>query len=177
MNRTVLSFGGVAVCLAAALAIGSGLAAQTAGGVHQIVVTLDDTSVGDLRILEQAFGDGFDGEEVSASVRKVAMGAIGEVSVALDARIDALGMLTRDDGTQVVLLDEDEVEVQAKGRKFQPGARIVFQTVCSKRTLQCHRTPVRITVVRGDGSTMCSSFPPKYLGQLTDGEVKCPVKK
>jgi len=175
MNRTVLAFGSAAVCLAAAIAAGVSLGAQTTG-THGVVVTLDDTSVGDLRILEHAFGDGVDGEEVSPSLRKVAMGAIGEVAVALETRLDAFNVLTLDDGTQVPLLDEDEIEVKAIGKEFQPGATISFQTVCSKRTLQCHRTPVSITVVRGDGTKMCSNSPPKHLGHVTS-EKKCAIIK
>jgi hypothetical protein len=168
MRRRLSTAAAGAVAISVALSLGASAGAREAS-VYVITVALDETSIGDLRILDNTLNDAIDGEEVSSSVRKVAMGAVGEVWGALNDRIDDNGMLTLDDGSQVFLLDEDGVEVQAQGKKFKPGATITFHMVCSKMTGQCHRVPAYISVLRGDGTKLCSAFPPKQLG-TPDGE-------
>jgi hypothetical protein len=145
-----------------------------AGNSYSIVVDVDETSVGDLRILDHSLNDGIDGDEVSPAVRKVAMAGIGEMWVALESRIDATGLLTLDDAAQVALVDGDLVDVKGKGKKFQPGAEITFQTLCKDQ--HCRHVPLTITVTRPDGTRVCSAFPPRHLGQLSGGK-KCAVPK
>ena len=140
-----------------------------AGNRYSVVVDVDETSVGDLRILDHTLNDGIDGDEVSPAVRKVAMAGIGEIWVAIESRIDADGLLTQDDGAQVALVDGDLIDVKGKGKRFQPGAEITFRTFCKDQ--HCRHTPLTITVTRPDGTKVCSKFPPRHLGQLSGGKL------
>ena len=76
---------------------------------YEITVCVDETTAGDLSMVEGFMNSAADGAKVSKSLRRVAMAAVGELGLALKARVDSYGSLTLDDGGVVSLYDGDTV--------------------------------------------------------------------
>jgi len=64
-----------------------------------ITVPVDETTDGDLSLIETFTASANDGDLISQSLRRIIMGAVGEIWMLVDARTDANGNLTLDDGT------------------------------------------------------------------------------
>ncbi len=78
---------------------------------YDITVCVDETTAGDLAMVESFMSNAADGATVSRSLRRVAMAAVGEVCLALNARVDSYGSLTLDDGGVIALAEGDFVAV------------------------------------------------------------------
>ncbi|MEE9583855.1 MAG: hypothetical protein V3W51_00085 [Candidatus Brocadiales bacterium] len=76
---------------------------------YEITVCTDETTAGDLAMLEGFMGNAADGATASKALRRVAMAAVGEVCLALNARVDSSGGLTLDDGGLIALYEGDSV--------------------------------------------------------------------
>ena len=76
---------------------------------YEITVCTDETTAGDLALLEGFMGNAADGATASKALRRVAMAAVGEVCLALNARVDSYGSLTLDDGGVIALYEGDSV--------------------------------------------------------------------
>jgi hypothetical protein len=157
MKTTILTHLRHASAVVCLLAFGFPSSAQEAQSrTYYISVEVDETTDGDFSIVESALAGASEGAEISKSLRRVIMGVLGEVSVAVDSRIDENSILTLDDGSTVALLDGDAVQVISRKR---PGAIIKFDIVCNPQTKRCHRQPVAICRTSG-GVQVCSSIPP-----------------
>jgi hypothetical protein len=135
-----------------------GLVAQAT--VYEITVEVDETTAGDLDMLETFMVSADSGTQVPRSLRRITMGAVGELTLAVKARIDANGNLTLDDGTVAPLFDGDTIELMRVG----PGR-------CGKAVFHRHQLPsgdirprlARFFVCTPSG-TKCISIPPVYVG-------------
>ena len=98
------------------LSVVFGLSIQAQASDFKITVDSDDSTNGDLEIIEGAADTAVEGDAVSKSLRRVAMAAVGELTLLLQNRIDDLGNLTLDDGSVVALLDGDTISLSERRR-------------------------------------------------------------
>src|SRR5256885_8300575 len=79
-----------------------------------ITVPVDETTDGDLSLIETFTASANDGDLISQSLRRTIMGVVGEIWMLVDARTDANGNLTLDDGTVQPLGDGDVIGAARK---------------------------------------------------------------
>ena len=93
-----------------------------------ITVAVDETTDGDLSLIETFTASANDGDLISQSLRRIIMGAVGEIWMRVDARTDANGNLTLDDGTVQPLRDGDVIKAKKKkgGGGGGDGATVIF---------------------------------------------------
>ena len=94
-----------------------------------ITVPVDETTDGDLSLIETFTASANDGDLISQSLRRTIMGAVGEIWMLVDARTDANGNLTLDDGTVQPLTDGDVIKAKKKkkgGGGGGDGATVTF---------------------------------------------------
>lgn len=96
-----------------AYALLSGIAGQVVAQEYSIAVPVDETTAADLAVIENFLTNAEDGAPISTTLRRIAMAAVGELSILADNRIDDTGNLTLDDGSIVNLIDEDIVSVKS----------------------------------------------------------------
>ena len=128
---------------------------------HSISVLLDDATSSEDDLLTAAATNLADGD-APQSIRKLASGIIGEVHVLLNQRLSG-DTLALDDGTEVVVTDQDFVEVRKKKKAIcklppcgegegdtNPAGAVVF--------FGKGRGPLTITIQNGQGCTRLISF-------------------
>jgi len=158
--------------LAALLLIGgTALAAE-----YEITVDMDETTGGDMEMVE-TFLESANNESVpSRSLRRVLSGGAGELAAAADARFDESGSLLLDDGSLVPFLDEDVLKVR---RKF--CNKFLLDGQCGNATISfgckviklSHRKcqPFSVQVCPAAGGSIVAMIPP---GQQKGGVEVCP---
>jgi len=115
-----------------------------------ITVPVDETTDGDLSLIETFTASANDGDLISQSLRRTIMGAVGEIWMLVDARTDANGNLTLDDGTVQPLTDGDVIKAKKKkkgGGGGGDGATVTF--VCggmAPQSTPCRGRPDAIIV-------------------------------
>src|SRR5256885_8040507 len=67
--------------------------------MYSITVMADETTDGDLALIETFLATATDGDLISQSLRRILMAAVGEIWMLVDGRTDGYGNLTLDDGT------------------------------------------------------------------------------
>ena len=120
--------------------------AQTA--THSIIVPVDEVTAGDAALIADFLTHAADGAEVSKSLRRILMAALGEVTLETNARIDGtLGLLILDDGSVAALVVGDSIAVTpAKAGDPTPIGPIFTRGKEGERggcrpTMVCHPTP------------------------------------
>ena|SRR2546426_4956448 len=91
-----------------------------------ITVAADETTDGDLSLIETFLASANDGDLISQSLRRIIMAAVGEIWMLVDGRTDANGNLTLDDGTVQPLADGDVVGAARKKKGPGGGATVLF---------------------------------------------------
>lgn len=133
--------------IAAAVVMASGTFALAQTQSHSITVAVDDTTSGDLGIIETFAVSANDGDLISQALRRIIMAAVGEMWLLLQDRIGAGGYLTLDDGATQPLAAWDTITV---AKKEQPGTVVLF--VCEEKkeptSEPCHGRPEAIMVCR-----------------------------
>jgi hypothetical protein len=125
--------------------------------VYTITVPVDATTAGDLAIIRDFYTFALPDTEVSQSLRRIFMAAVGEMTVATDARIAPDGLtLTLDDGSVVGLQEGDTIAAQPEGygplfKCKTPGAGDIGGC---KPYAVCHPSGP-------DGVVECMPVPPK----------------
>src|SRR2546427_12308223 len=95
--------------------------------MYSITVMADETTDGDLALIETFLATATDGDLISQSLRRILMAAVGEIWMLVDGRTDAYGNLTLDDGTVQPLGDGDVIgAARKKKKKAQGGAEVIF---------------------------------------------------
>ena len=95
--------------------------------MYSITVMADDTTDGDLALIETFLATATDGDLISQSLRRILMAAVGEIWVLVDGRTDGYGNLTLDDGTVQPLGDGDVIGAARKKKKKEDGgAEVLF---------------------------------------------------
>src|SRR5256712_11860813 len=116
--------------------------------MYSITVMADETTDGDLALIETFLATATDGDLISQSLRRIIMAAVGEIWMLVDGRTDANGNLTLDDGTVQPLADGDVVGAARKKKGPGGGATVFF--VCSPGGPQqgepCRERPEAIIV-------------------------------
>jgi hypothetical protein len=139
--------------------------AQAQIAPHLITVPVDETTIGDVAIISDFFQFSPAGTEVSQSLRRIFMAAIGEMTLATVARITPeTATLTLDDGSVVALQEGDTIQAQPK------GVGPIF--VCEFKDNPHRRCqPVAVCHPSG-GKTMCMPVPP--VRKCSPEEKECP---
>lgn len=110
---------------------------------YSITVPTDETTDGDLSLIETFLATANDGDLISQSLRRLIMAAVGEFWLLVDGRTDASSNLTLDDGTVQPLADGDVI---AAKKKFG-GALVIFTCSPPQPTAgPCRGRPVAISV-------------------------------
>lgn len=126
--------------------------AQTAA--QSITVPVDTTTAGDLAIISDFFTAAPAGTEVSQSLRRIFMAAVGEMTVATIARINSdTSTLALDDGSVVALQEGDVILAQPKG--IGPIFTCEF-----KENPHRHCQPTAVCHPTGGGKPTCMPVPP-----------------
>src|SRR3989442_13011116 len=113
--------------------------------MYSITVMADDTTDGDLALIETFLATATDGDPISQSLRRILMAAVGEIWMLVDGRTDGYGNLTLDDGTVQPLGDGDVIgAARKKKKKAQGGAEVIFVCCGGKKT---RRGPGRTSAV------------------------------
>ncbi len=139
---------------------------------YDITVCCDETTAGDLAMLEGFMDNAAEGATVSRSLRRVAMAAVGEIGLTLNARVDSSGGLTLDDGGVIALAEGDSVAV---GGRDCADAEVVAETGRGTLTilfgvinggLKCLPTQITWCVYEGT-AVECSTMaiPPNTVGR------------
>ena len=112
-----------------------------------ITVPVDETTDGDLSLIETFTASANDGDLISQSLRRIIMAAVGEIWMLVDARTDANGNLTLDDGTVQPLGDGDVIGA-ARKKKGGGGGGATVLFVCSgkQQSTPCRGRPEAIIV-------------------------------
>lgn len=153
------------VVLTLILAVVFGLAQQAQAEGIKITVEVDETTAGDLEMIKTALTALQPGAEVSKSLRRTTMAAVGEFQLLLGKRIDSSGYLTRDDGSVVGLREGDTISVSA--RNADQGATVWLTFECSDWSTNWNcsrRRPVRLIVFGPDGCPVRNMFIPPTTG-------------
>jgi hypothetical protein len=118
---------------------------------YSITVAVDETTDGDLSLIETFLASANNGDLISQSLRQIIMAAVGEIWMLVDGRTDANGNLTLDDGTVQPLRDGDVIKAKkkkkAKKKDGGGGAEVTF--VCGGDDAGpggCRGRPDEITV-------------------------------
>jgi hypothetical protein len=85
--------------------------------VHSITVTVDESTAGDISLVESFLNTAADETDVSQSLRRIVMAVAGEMSLAVNARIGDDDLLTLNDGALAPLIEDDVINVELKGPK------------------------------------------------------------
>lgn len=139
---------------------------------YEITVDMDETTGGDMEMVETFLETGDDESVPSRSLRRVLMGGVGELSAVTDSRFDENGFLMLDDESLVEFFDEDVLKVRRKLCKKRRAdgqcgnATIEFR--CKKRPggnghRKCQPSYVQICPAAG-GSIRVSVPPAKVRG-------------
>jgi len=131
-----------------------------------ITVPVDETTDGDLSLIETFTASANDGDLISQSLRRTIMGAVGEIWMLVDARTDANGNLTLDDGTVQPLTDGDVIKAKKKkkgGGGGGDGATVTFVCGTSVQTTPCRERPDEIIVCPPSGQTCRTVMPGKWV--------------
>ena len=140
------------------LVMAIGFAAQARAEEIKITVEVDETTAGDLELIQTAVTALADGAEVSKSLRRTTMAVVGEFQLLLGKRIDDSGYLTLDDGSKVGLREGDTISVSGgPGLREGPGATVVliFQCTDWSTNWNCsRRRPVHLVVRGPDGCVL-----------------------
>ena len=153
------------------------LGATAIAAEYEITVDVDETTSGDFEMVEAFLETANESSVPSKSLRRVLMGGTGELASAADARFDASGNLTLDDGTLVQFLDEDVLKVRRKlciKRRVDGqcgNATITFK--CRSKPIQTHRKcqPASVQVCPEAGGNILVTVPP---GKTKGGVRVCP---
>jgi hypothetical protein len=142
---------------------------------YEITVCTDETTAGDLAMLEGFMENAAEDATVSKALRRVAMAAVGEVSLAINTRVDSYGSLTLDDGGVIALAEGDSVAV---GGRDCTDAEVVTETGRGTLTiwfgvvtnpnggLKCRPTGIVWCVYEGTGVECTSmNIPPIGIGR------------
>jgi len=127
-----------------------GLALHARAEEIKITGEVDETTAGDVELIETAVTALADDAEVSKSLRRTIMAVVGEFQLLLGKRIDDSGFLTRDDGSVIGLLEGDTISVT---RKRLQGATVELSFQCSSEDASTcrRRRPVHLVVRGTDG--------------------------
>lgn len=83
---------------------------------YEITVIPDETTSGDMQLVADFASTAADGAVVSKSMRRVAMAAVGEVTLSAEGRVDGYDNLTMDDGSTTALVGGDLVKAEVPVR-------------------------------------------------------------
>src|SRR5256884_26904 len=133
-----------------------------------ITVPVDETTDGDLSLIETFTISANDGDLISQSLRRIIMGAVGEIWMLVDARTDANGNLTLDDGTVQPLRDGDVIKAKKKkkgGGGGGDGATVLFVCGGAQQSTPCRERPDAIIVCPPppSGQTCRTVMPGKWV--------------
>ena len=131
-----------------------------------ITVPVDETTDGDLSLIETFTASVNDGDLISQSLRRIIMGAVGEIWMLVDARTDANGNLTLDDGTVQPLKDGDVIKAKKKkkgGGGGGDGATVLFVCGGAQQSTPCRERPDAIIVCPPSGQTCRTVMPGKWV--------------
>ena len=117
-----------------------------------ITVSVDETTEGDIGMIETFLGSATEGSKVSKSLRRVTMAAVGELTLLLRTRLDDFGCLILDDGTIICLTQGDTITVQSP-----PG---IFGVTFGTTQLPNGRFKVRPTGVLSNSPFGFMQIPP-----------------
>ncbi len=123
---------------------------------HAVTLTIDQETSGDLSLVMGFTATAADGDTAPRALRGIMAASVGEIHIALKQRIDG-DVLILDDGSSIVLLDEDTVTASMTGSSN--GARLFFK--CSKNpsgTPRCVPDSVCLPGPDGNYGT-CISIP------------------
>ena len=130
---------------------------------HSITVDVDETTAGDLSLIADFMSYAAPGSEVSKSLRRIVMAAVGEITLATNARIDGVGVLTLDDGSIVALGEGDTIQAKpcTPGDDSCAGG---VGPVFSCENGQEHCKPVCVCHPTGGSlDNKCMAIPPKEV--------------
>ncbi len=142
---------------------------------YNITVEVDEITAGDIAMVEDFLNSAAEGATVSRSLRRVVMAAVGEIDLALNARVDSYGSLTLDDGGVVALADGDSVTV-GKPEDEEFPENVVFETGRVKLTItflvfvnpstnRVRYRPLRLCLVDEDNIPVVNlTIPPSGVG-------------
>lgn len=158
------------------IALSVHFAGAAMGAEYEITVDMDETTSGDFQMVESFLESANDESVPSKSLRRILMGGVGELAATVDARFDASGNLTLDDGTLVQFLDEDLLKVRKKlceKRRVSGScgnATIIFR--CKHKPVGSRRNcqPSSVRVCPEAGGSVHVSVPP---GKLKGGVRVC----
>lgn len=143
-----------------------GLALQARADEIKITVEVDETTAGDLELIETAVKALEPGAEVSKSLRRTTMAVVGEFQLLLGKRIDGSGYLTRDDGSVVALREGDTLSVSAQNGDQAATVQLTFQCTDWSTNWNCsRRRPVHLVVRGPDGCVLRSMDIPPSKGE------------
>jgi len=115
--------------------------------MYSITVMADETTDGDLALIETFLATATDGDLISQSLRRILMAAVGEIWMLVDGRTDGYGNLTLDDGTVQPLGDGDVIgAARKKKKKAQGGAEVIFVCGGSQQPGPCRGRPDAVIV-------------------------------
>ncbi len=122
---------------------------------YEITVCVDDTTAGDVAMVEDFMNSAADGAKASKSLRRVAMAAVGEIDLALNARVDSYGSLILDDGGLIGLVEGDSVTVRGEdctnvGAETGKGTLTIIFNNLDDRPGRCRPTSMKWTVCEGN---------------------------
>lgn len=179
--------------LAVALVTLLGLSAQASAAEYAITVDMDDTTAGDIDMVETFLYSAGDDSVPSRSLRRITMAGVGELANAANTRFDAYGYLILDDGSAVQFFDEDILKVRRricsrKGIDGQCGnATIIFNCKIKKgETIHRKCQPSLVQVCPEAGGAISVSVPPSRTkggveicqpGQICKTPRFCAIKK
>jgi hypothetical protein len=169
MNQRVIASLG----FAALLLVGRSYATE-----YEITVEVDETTAGDLEMVEDFLFTSNEEGVPSQSLRRLVMAGVGELAAAADQRFDASGNLLLDDGSTAQFLEEDLLKVRKKicSRKDVDGqcgnATITFDCKLLSKT-NPHRKcqPTSVLVCPTAGGHISLNVPP---GTGKGGVDVCP---
>lgn len=114
---------------------------------YSITVATDETTDGDLSLIETFLATANDGDLISQSLRRIIMAAAGEIWLLVDGRTDAFGNLTLDDGTVQPLANGDVIAAKKKKKKpGDRGAEVIFVCGGAHQSTPCRGRPDAIIV-------------------------------
>ena len=143
-----------------------GFAAQARAEEIKVTVEVDETTGGDLELIETALAALEPGAEVSKSLRRTTMAVVGELQLLLGKRIDDSGYLTRDDGSIVGLLEGDTLSVSVRSGEQGASVVVTFQCTDWSTNWNCsRRRPVHVEVRGPDGCVIKTMDIPPSKGE------------
>lgn len=134
---------------------------------YEVEIDVSDDVLADLDVLEAVFSTAGEDAPLQGNVRRQLNGVLGEVNLQLAENIDENWVYTGGDGTSILLMPGDTINVVAKRpakKKRIVISRCVLNVGPPRKKVKKRIIPACQKICSGDAhAAICSTVPPRHV--------------